>query len=245
MAISINTLIYVIVGIAGAFLIRMYYSAPDAPYAGADIADRPSISTRRKSDLDAVDSSTVSNRVVSENPDLIAGGGTPSKSLKNINDPSTDPIDSFSDHMGLQGAKAEAYLLVRNALQTDHLAEFKDPEQFDGLVAIFEQNADATAYETAGRYMRELNSIVADHGSSVIVGSVACGGLVCAARFESPNTEDLDQFRDKYLEASASVPMYAVVEMPRETNGGYDVRRLIFTTDPSANAFEMPLQTNR
>jgi len=235
MTVSIKAVIYGIVGITVAclILIHLYFSAPDTLQAsGAEIAK--TVSERKNTPVDALNVKTAHSPT--ENRALT--GSDETALAANDNEPDANQFNSFAAHMSVSGAMAETYVMVDGALQTNRLEEFAKPEQFDAFAASLERNADAESYEKAAEYMKGFYSMVNDSGSTVTVSTVACGVSVCIARFQSPNTKDIDQYLAN-LQLSEALPMYATMEMPAESNGGYDIRRILFTIDPAASAFEV------
>ena len=222
-----------------------YYLAPNVPLSGADIAHdvsrQESTSAGDESTFKPVENSIVSPQLAAENLDLTKNDNMHSLSDTITSELAADQVDTFAAHMAIPGAQAESYVLLNNALQFDRVGEFKNPEQFDQFAATMALYGDASTYERAAEYTQAFESELSNFSSSVTVSDVSCGESICAAKFQSPDTEDIDQFLE-HLRLSESVPMYVTVRMPAEAKDGYDIRRVLFTTDPSANEVEIPVE---
>jgi hypothetical protein len=240
LAISKNNVIFTSVSVAAVLSIGIYYLAPDSGQTGAVISEDV-LSGQSEFLADETEPGSLDSLILGDQRDEENDGSKADKNNELISDAdSTEfvpaPIGSFEAHMAVPGAKAETYVLDGDAFQTNRLVELKEPEDFDAFAAALEQNADPDSYEKASEYMQLFNAAISDSSSSIAVSLVSCGGIVCVAKLQSQDTAEIEKYLQQMWK-SKSVPMYAATVMPPEANGGYDIRRLVFTNDPSAAAF--------
>lgn len=152
-------------------------------------------------------------------------------------DANVEQFESFEAHM----AQPDSYLVVDNALRVDRLEQMQEPGQFDELTAELEQNANNQLHEKAVEYTQIFSSLASETTNTVSVSSVVCGQAICTAKILSQDTDEVDGFIQNIMFSEAT-GMYATAEMNSEASGGYDIRRIVFTTNPDDNAFEMPLE---
>lgn len=224
--------------VAGVFVAISFYSAPDDPTSGADIAETQGEET-------LVSDDSVPHADFSAEADLQERPTSDEESRPQ--EVSGQPMDvsgteaSFDRYMSSPSADAEAYVFVNGAMDTSRLDELAAPAAFDDFARTLETQADTKSRETAEEYRTALFEAANASGLSVTVDSVSCGTSVCTAKIHSLDTEVLDQYLTS-LQSSEQVPMYATMEMPAEAAGGFDVRRIVFTTDPAASAFEYTVE---
>jgi hypothetical protein len=237
MAPSRFAVILAIVAVAGAFVASSFYAAPDDPTSGAAIPDAQGEEKLIPGDSAAHAGNTDSPPEPNLKTSQTSTGESHSQEVSSqaIDVPGAEV--SFDDYMLLPGADAESYALVNGAMDANRLEELATPEEFDKFAGALERQAKVESRETAEEYRTALFEAANSSGVSVTVDSVSCGTSLCTAKIHSLDTADLDRYLAA-LWSSGQIPMYATMEMQPEASGTFDVRRLVFTTDPAVSAFE-------
>jgi hypothetical protein len=161
------------------------------------------------------------------------GGAQPAEA------PPSEGFDSLQEYLVAPEATVEAWLMPTGGLDVGRANEFSEPGEFDRLLWLLEEHANADLQDEAARWLQQLYAL--ENGSDAVVTlDIACGQSLCASRLQSSDAAALDRFIAG-VRKHHDFPMYTTMQMVFPDNpAGIRSRGLIFTTHPSANFVVIP-----